>query len=84
MEAEEYIRKNRLKDGLNSMLDTVSIDVAEEAIKMARQEERKKAIELHMKYCGNYRCPSNKQSFGNNQCSGNCLIMESFKNDLEK
>ena len=46
MEAEEYIRKNRLKDGLNSMLDTVSIDVAEEAIKMARQEERKKAIEL--------------------------------------
>lgn len=42
MEAEEYIRKNRLKDGLNSMLDTVFIDVAEEAIKMARKEEREK------------------------------------------
>ena len=54
------------------------------AVEMARQEEREKAIELHMKYCGNYRCPSNKQSFGNNICDGNCLIMENFKNDLEK
>jgi hypothetical protein len=54
------------------------------AIEMAREEERENAIELHMKYCGNYRCPSNKQSFGNNQCSGNSLIMENFKNDLEK
>ena len=44
IKADEYIRKNRLKDGLNSMLDTVFIDVAEEAIKMARKEEREKAI----------------------------------------
>lgn len=87
MTAEEYIKnlsttfKNPDIDSTSKIVETF---IAKKAIEMARQEEREKAIELHMKYCGNYRCPSNKQSFGNNQCSGNCLIMESFKNDLEK
>ena len=39
MEAEEYIRKNRLKDGLNSMLDTVFIDVAEDELYGEREED---------------------------------------------
>ena len=79
MTSEEYI-----EDKFKGNTDMYAYHVCKKAVEMARQEERKNAIELHMKYCGNYRCPSNKQSFGNNQCSGNCLIMESFKNDLEK
>ena len=85
MKAEELIsRKCHNIESKSLSGHLVVIDkVAFEAIEMARMEEREKAIELHMKYCGNYRCPSNKQSFGNNQCSGNCLIMKDFRNDLE-
>ena len=57
---------------------------ASKAVEMARKEEREKAVKLHMKYCGNYRCRSNKKSFGNNECGGNCLIMKEFKKDLNK
>ena len=85
MKTEEYIETIVSAHSDMRWMDASELrTILTSVMDMARKEEREKAIELHMKYCGDYRCPSNKQSFGNNQCSGNCLIMESFKNDLEK
>lgn len=46
MTAEEYIETRRCKDSISNKFDMCYMDAAYEAIEMARQEEREKAIKV--------------------------------------
>ena len=49
MNAEEYIETRRCKDSISNKFDMCYMDAAYKAIKMARKEEREKAVKaLHI------------------------------------
>ena len=65
MTAEEYIETRRCKDSISNKFDMCYMDAALNAIKMAREEEREKAIKaLGIALMAIIAKGDNKVSFG--------------------
>ncbi len=85
--AKEYIENHRCHSAISQTFDEVNYNAACEAVEIAEQEMKDKAIECHKRGCVKARCQANttfNTGIGNNSCDGNCEYMEIFKRLINK